>query len=68
MRKFPKEFEEKEVVISRKEFAEITATLLNEVVEGCECEDAQEETQLRALLLSFSALLMAEMFQDLEVE
>lgn len=69
MERFTPEFENKEIVVSRREFAEISAMVANNLIDGLS-EDLTlgDRTYLRMLLTVFSADIMTELFTDLEVE
>ena len=69
MERFTPEFENKEIVVSRREFAEVSAMVANNLIDGLS-EDLTlgDRTYLRMLLTVFSADIMTELFTDLEVE
>lgn len=69
MERFTPEFENKEITISRREFADVSAMVANNIVEGLgEDLSLGDRTYLRMLLTVFSADIMTELFEDLEVE
>lgn len=69
MERFTPEFENKEITVSRREFAEVSATMANELIDGLGNTLALgDKTYLRMLLTVFSANIMTELFTDLEVE
>ena len=69
MERFTPEFENKEITISRREFADVTAMVVNNFIDGIGDDLALgERTYLRMLLTALSADLMTELFEDLEVE
>ena len=66
---YPKEFEEREVIISRKEFAEKSAVSINNMLDNLAKEDTKFEISYIKLILSvYTADLMTEIFEELEVE
>ena len=69
MERFTPEFENKEIVVSRREFAEVSAMVVNNLVDGLgEDLTLGDRTYLRMLLTVCSADIMTELFTDLEVE
>lgn len=69
MERFTPDFENKEIVVSRREFAEISAMATNNLIDGLgEDLTLGDRTYLRMLLTAFSADIMTELFTDLEVE
>lgn len=70
MERFTPEFENKEVIVSRREFANISAQVANNLIDGLgEQATLDDITHLRMLLTVFSADIMTELFDDtLEVE
>ena len=69
MERFTPEFENKEITISRREFADVSAMVANNIVDGLGDDlSLGDRTYLRMLLTVFSADIMTELFEDLEVE
>lgn len=70
MKKYPPEFEHKEITTSRIEFAEISARVANDILDKLRDSLPEEDIiELRMLLTIFSADIMAELFDnELEVE
>lgn len=69
MERFTPEFENKEIVVSRREFADVSATVINELIDGLgDTLALGDKTYLRMLLTVLSANIMTELFTDLEVE
>lgn len=69
MERFTPEFENKEVTVSRREFAEISAMTANNLIDGLGDQITLGDREyLRVLLTVFSADIMTELFTDLEVE
>ena len=69
MERFTPEFENKEITVSRREFADVSATVINELIDGLgDTLALGDKTYLRMLLTVLSANIMTELFTDLEVE
>lgn len=69
MERFTPEFENKEVTVSRREFAEISAMVANNLIDGLgDHITLGDRDYLRMLLTVFSADIMTELFTELEVE
>lgn len=69
MERFTPEFENKEIVVSRREFAEVSAMVVNDLVDKMGNDlTLGDRTYLRMLLTVCSADIMTELFTDLEVE
>lgn len=72
-RNYPKEFEEREVIISRKEFAEKASMSINNILDNLDKyrdsgNDALGTGFIKLLLSVYTADLMTEVFEELEVE
>ena len=68
MENVPEDFKKKEFTTSREEFAEVSARLINDVVERVGNDDS-DRLYTKLLLSAFSAELMNNLFDDnLEVE
>ena len=57
------EFANDEVVISRKEFAILSARVMNECVDGMQLSK-KADLRARALFTAFLAVIMEELFDD----
>ena len=74
MRKFPKEFEEAEVRISRIEFAEMSSRVVNKFLDamafGMDSVTEEDKFNARILCTALLGAVMVEMFEGsaLEVE
>jgi hypothetical protein len=70
-KKYTKEFAEHEVTISRGEFAEKSARIVNNILEAMEKDNVEMPnniSDIRILLSVFLAELMLDVFDELEVE
>lgn len=65
------EFKNDEVTISRREFAEMSADVINEIVDGMRLS-GEKDIQMRAMFSAMLAVLMEKMFDEandeLEIE
>ena len=65
------EFKNDEVTISRREFAEMSADVINDIVDGMRLS-REKDIQMRAMFSAMLAVLMEKMFDEandkLEIE